>query len=391
MGRSARRLVGCLTLSALGAALTLPSDLTLPANAQDPARTTTNRTPGGVPGDFRGNSVTWLSAKQGWVLGAATCGTKTCSDVIGTTDEGSSWSLLGKVPAPITTVGEPDGAGVTDIRFVTSDVGWAFGPRLYLTRDGGASWKRVTIPGDGKQVLSLATSSSAGAYAVVSMCKYATGSCGQPLTFWRTTSLESGSWTQINVDLPSSFAADVAALGRSVYVIDELADGVSSDVLYASTDGKHFSTRQVPCNNSKDVGLIQAVPTSATDVAMLCDAPIGFGQAFKKVYRSTDTGHTYKSAGAMGMDGIQAQLAASPTGNLAVASFSDGSFIYVNDSGKTWTMPVGFGDGGAGWNDIVYTTNKQAWVVYSPTGFFHGPGQLYVTRDAGVSWNVAPY
>ena len=133
---------------------------------------------------------------------------------------------------------------------------------------------------------------------------------------------------------------------------------MSSDVLYASTDGIHFSTRPVPCNNAKDVGLIQTVPTSATDVAMLCDAPIGFGQAFKKVYRSTDNGETYTSAGAMGMDGIQAQLAASPSGNLAVASYSSGSFIYINDSGKTWTMPVGFGDGGAGWNDIVYTTGK---------------------------------
>jgi photosystem II stability/assembly factor-like uncharacterized protein len=124
---------------------------------------------------------------------------------------------------------------------------------------------------------------------------------------------------------------------------------------------------------------------------MLCDDPIGFGQAYKKVYRSSDNGQTYRSAGVMGMDGIQAQLAASPSGNLAVASYSSGSFIYVNDKGRSWTMPVGFGDGGAGWNDIVYTTNQTAWVVYAPVGFFHGAGQLYVTRDAGRTWNPAPF
>ena len=110
---------------------------------------------------------------------------------------------------------------------------------------------------------------------------------------------------------------------------------------------------------------------------MLCEDPIGFGQGFKKVYRSSDTGQTYRSAGVLGMDGIQAQLAASSKGNLAVATYSSGSFIYINDRGRTWTMPVGFGDGGAGWNDIVYTTNKEAWVVYAP-------GRLLPRRRAAV-------
>ena len=42
-------------------------------------------TPGGhagagspVPASFRANSVTWVSAQKGWVLGAAQCGKNTC-------------------------------------------------------------------------------------------------------------------------------------------------------------------------------------------------------------------------------------------------------------------------------------------------------------------------
>jgi hypothetical protein len=54
-------------------------------------------------------------------------------------------------------------------------------------------------------------------------------------------------------------------------------------------------------------------------------------------------------------------------------------------------MPVGFGDGGAGWNDILYTTNKDAWVVHAPVGLFQGPGELYVTHDAGMTWSAAPF
>jgi hypothetical protein len=53
--------------------------------------------------------------------------------------------------------------------------------------------------------------------------------------------------------------------------------------------------------------------------------------------------------------GIQAELAESPSGNLAVATWSIGSFIDINDSkgGTTWHQVIGSGDGGAGFNDIT--------------------------------------
>src|SRR5207245_346090 len=101
--------------------------------------------------------------------------------------------------------------------------------------------------------------------------------------------------------------------------------------------------------------LTQVVPTSPTDVAILCVGDPGAFKADKFVYRSTNTARTDSYAGATDRHGYDSQLAASPSGNLAVASSSDGSFIYTNNTGKTtWTMRVAYSDGGRGWNDIVY-------------------------------------
>lgn len=50
-----------------------------------------------VPASFRATSLTWTSPQDGWVLGTARCGTKTCTDVIGTSDAGKTWKLVGTI------------------------------------------------------------------------------------------------------------------------------------------------------------------------------------------------------------------------------------------------------------------------------------------------------
>jgi photosystem II stability/assembly factor-like uncharacterized protein len=348
-------------------------------------------TPGGpgtpVPPAFRANSVTWLSAQRGWVLGTAQCGTKTCSDVIGTTDGGAKWQLTGTVKAPLAIAGKGT-QGVTEIRFATPAVGWVFGVGKFLfqTTNGGKSWVREPVPGASTQVLDLAAS-AAQTYAITSDCILGRALCHKPLSFWRIATKPGSKWTRIPLNLPRNFTADVSVLGKTVYVVDSQLDFGRPDKLYASTDGVHFAARPAPCDHSQDIALIQAVPVSAARVALLCDGNPGFSKAVKTVYVSADTGKTDTYAGLLGQFGIQAQLAASPSGNLAVASWSDGSFIYINDTHKkSWTMVEGISDGGAGWNDITYVSSTRAWVVYAPAGS-SGVGQLWVTRDGGQHWS----
>ena len=351
--------------------------------------------PGGsgaaVPAGFKPNSVTWLSAQRGWVLGAAGCGTRTCADVIATTDGATTWHLAGAVGVPIASLGGRP--GVTEIRFATPAVGWAFGPDLFHTSSGGESWAPMPIPGGGKQVLALATSATQ-AYAVVSSCAW-DAPCPQPLSFWRIPAAATSAWTRIPLSLPpTSAAAGVAVSGAIVYVLDAQPHTGRPDAFYASTDGVRFAARPAPCAHAKDLALIQAVPMSATRVALLCDGNGGNpspGDATKTVYTSADTGHTDTYAGQTGALGIQAELAASPSGNLAVAAASLGSFLYINDThGTAWTRVAAVSDGGGGevWNDLTYVTNTQAWVIYGPADTT-GPGQLWDTHDAGGHWTIA--
>jgi hypothetical protein len=313
------------------------------------------------------------------------------TDVVSTVNGGKTWGLVGSIGASIPQIGKP-GTGVTEVRFSTAKIGYAFAPGLYRTANGGATFSALPLPGGGEQVLALAASATE-VYVVVSPCAWASGVCSsKPLGLWRTSVLSAGSWTPVAVSLPINDAADLSVRGNSVYVVDAQRNVTGKpDKFYASTDGVHFVSRPVPCDNFADIALLQAVATSPTGVDLLCDGNPGFGKAVKFAYRSTDTGKTDASAGTMGDSwGIEAEMTVSPSGNIAVESWSIGTFTWINDGQKTtWSMPIGWSDGGRGWNDPTYVSGNVAWVVYSPVDLFHGLGKVYNTTNGGKTWNLA--
>jgi photosystem II stability/assembly factor-like uncharacterized protein len=219
--------------------------------------------------------------------------------------------------------------------------------------------------------------------------------CRTQLSLWRAD-LAGTSWARIPMTLPWSTGGDITVRSTAVYVVDPQVEVTGTrDRFYASTDGgQHFTRRRVPCDKTPDTDLVQAVATSTTDVALLCVGNPGMSKAEKFVYTSSDAAMSYHYAGMMGPYGLQSQLAVSASGNLAVASQSDGSFIYINNThgGRKWTMVWASPDGGAGWNDIVYTTNRTAWVIRGPLAgpSFSRRGKLYVTHDAGADWYLHP-
>ncbi len=110
-------------------------------------------TAGAIPGTtpaphgFIANAISWISPTQGWVLGAAPCSAGTCADVLGTTDAGSSWHLVGSIAGGLPAPQQSGATGVSEIRFATAKVGFAYGPDLWRTADGGKTWSKLVASG----------------------------------------------------------------------------------------------------------------------------------------------------------------------------------------------------------------------------------------------------
>src|SRR6266702_874111 len=132
---------------------------------------TSSLSPGGsgnpVPANFQPTSVTFIGPHIGAVIGQAGtpghCATAYCTSLAGTSDYGTSWY---GVSAPLT--GPPSGAlGVSQIRFLDVHDGWAFGPQLWVTHDGGGHWTQEQTYG--LRVTDLETAGDR-AFAVFATC-----------------------------------------------------------------------------------------------------------------------------------------------------------------------------------------------------------------------------
>jgi hypothetical protein len=91
-------------------------------------------------------------------LGSARCGGASCVAVVGSDDDGRTWTTRSSFPGLVLPDGRrtpQDPNQLTGVRFASPQVGYAYGSKTYRTTDGGRTWRSFDV--GGQQVLSLET------------------------------------------------------------------------------------------------------------------------------------------------------------------------------------------------------------------------------------------
>ncbi len=394
------------TAAPSGTAAPGPSRSASPAASSGAAASPNPLSTGGVPGNFAASSVTWVSTNDGWVIGQA--GTPghcangdpdNCTSVAYTTDGGKTWHGQS---APDTS--GPDGAqGVSELRFYNGTDGWAFGPALWSTHDGGASWQQVNTGG---QLVTDLETVDGRAYAL-----FAT--CASPQTAWsdgvahgcssftlETTTAGADAWTDVagvpaTMPVPAGGGTGVIELsGTTGYLI------TPDDTLYSGpvSGGTWSEVAALPCtsavyqNNAlaHPVLLATAGLTSsgATRLALVCGQQTSSGYASVS-YISDDDGANWTVQSQLGTNGsallgAPQSLAATSSGTLILGT---GSGIRLLPLDGTQWQTAGVASpppAKYGFSYVGMTTASQGVALSADPDTYN---EIWMTTDGGQTWN----
>lgn len=375
---------------------------TKPPLRPQPQRPSTPALPGpSTPGTWPevgllAQSVSFVSPEEGYVLGAVQCGRRWCPALRRTTDRGATWAAVGAPPAPIDATGP---ASVAHIAFASPLDGFAFGPGLWETDDGGRTWQRVSLPG---AVAAFAATGRQAYALVVSGCT-GLSTCRSPAMVFESQ-IGAGTWHSVpgvSVPGPDFYGAGLAVSGEAVYV-------TAGNALLASTTGTVFRRLSDPCPPAPPTppppgfGISAVAAGGPAEVAVLCGGGVAGGSQAKLVYVSGDGGASFRELAVPPFGGDNRSLAVADPTTLFVTVVSGGSDVYRTTGGDTrWTTPVAFGDGGLGIADLAFVTPTDGAMLHgadvvaeadtyladgTPTRIRGRLGVLYLTDDGGTDW-----
>jgi hypothetical protein len=342
---------------------------------------------------FLAQSVDFVTADDGFVLGYVRCGKEICFSLRQTLDRGASWLALPPPPFNFIAPGEP---GIFELHFANALDGWAVGATLWATDDGARSWHEVNLGGP----VAAVASGAGEAYAVAGTCRRPSFVCSGSGELYRSP-VGTGKWARVQ-GAPAVFDIEagqfsLVAIGRAVF----LAVDYPRPALFASADGLHFSRLAVPCSPGNSTDLVpfrpeQLAASSPSDLVLTCLGPPAMGSQAIEVLISHNGGRTFRRLPNPAPIGLGAEVAmAGPTLVLGTRNPAATWLERAVSPGASWSTPFEAQDGGAGLADLAFVDPLHGAFVYCPAPFavdYFGPygapgGEIYLTDDGGSSWS----
>ncbi|OJV99144.1 MAG: hypothetical protein BGO39_16955 [Chloroflexi bacterium 54-19] len=330
----------------------------------------------------------FINSNQGWAAGSYCTPFGYCQVVVKmTTDGGRSWQARTPVSAePTYFMDETSNhKKVGGIYFVSASDGWLFGPGLFSTHNGGASWQDEKFSED---VIEL-TSAGSKILAVTRTCPQPPN--GTNCKYGLLSSSDKGHTWQKMPELPTIPGPAAQLLTSTANDFWLLSWGTAFDpsdktppaptMAVTHDGGKSWQTLTNPCQ--EDNWINARLSANSQEFWLLCASTPATAQQLKYLYLSRDGGKTWQEIGAKEgtVSGYNSSFATSGPGKLWLAS-TRYTLMTSSDGGQNWKMAIPLevlnpGDGGVG--PVKFVDATHGWVGGAQ-------GQIFLTNDGGTTW-----
>lgn len=312
----------------------------------------------GAAGDrvtaFEPSTLTATSDRDWWVLGTARCDGAKCLAIMRTADAGKSFTALPTPWSP--TAGGPV---VGELLFANARDGYAFGPGLWSTHDGGHSWRELRI-GAGEDV----AAADGYVYALVS------NSGSSELL---RSPVSHDAWRVLHTPAAPTPLSGLGARGRTVLVQGRGRVMVSHD------GGAHFSY-----GGRLPVGAFCGFDQTADSSVMwaYCNRAVAGGEG--PVIRSSNSGASWtRLAGGGTIDGPPQTFAAASASVAVLAGYQ--RLYRTTNGGGAWSpvagLPAAFSA-----VDLAFSDATHGVAIGGVGSGRRFRLVLYATDDGGASY-----
>jgi photosystem II stability/assembly factor-like uncharacterized protein len=316
---------------------------------------------------------------RGWAIGSSCPQANNCPLQLRISDDGGHNWYAGNAPN-VQALG--DGTA-WQIRFVSDQVGWLYGPQLYRTTDGGQTWTRVGL---GHAVLSLAANGNS-VWAIAADCSQ--GRCSN-LSFYRSND-QGASWARDGAQ-PGMVGQGIQVLRVSDstgWVLSWTPDGNASGSFTSAlavtyNGGQSWQQLVRPC--APQTSLVDSAAALADGTLwIVCGGDHAMGQMGKQVIISHDGGLHWSFPPDMPLSGYNSQIALAGDTHAWVATVH-GPLYESKNSGASWQTATSRGVvvdlAGAGVSRVIFIDSQHGWAATDHAIFW--------TTDGGAHWSVRP-